>query len=185
MPVDTPGRPEQLESLFGASLLDGLHSLGGVVASVVYALLSAPDSFAAVRSDPTLVPAAFLEAARLHPAVSFTQRQTLDELLIDDVAVPAGTPVTMAWLLGNRDPDAFDDPNAFRLYRAQRAQTTFGGGLYVCPGRHIVRFVCETVLSAVAAPTVEIELAGVARWVPGTGLHELEHMPVTIRRVRR
>jgi cytochrome P450 len=183
MDDNEPGRPDVLEAVFGVSLLDGLHSLGGVIASVVHALLSAPDCLSAVRANRALVPAAFLEGVRLHPAVTLTQRHALNELVIHDVDVPQGTPVTMAWLLGNRDPAAFDDPNVFRLDRIQRPQTTFGGGFYICPGRNIVRFLSEIVLTEVTSPSVEIEPTGAAEWKPATGLHELDRMPVGVRRV--
>ena len=181
---DSANRLPALDLLFGAGLLDGLHSLGGVIASVIHALLEAPEAHAAVRGDPGLVGAASLEGVRLHPAVILTQRQALHDLSIQDVRVPAGSPVTMAWLFANRDPEAFDSPGAYRLGRGQRRQLTFGGGAYVCPGRNVVRFLTELVLTALTAPSVTIEPAGPARWVPATGLHELESMPVTLRRSR-
>ena len=181
---ETADRLPPLDALFGAGLLDGLHSLGGVIASVVHALLQAPDAHAAVCGDQRLVAPAFLEGVRLHPAVILTQRQALRDLSIHDVRVPAGSPVTMAWLFGNRDPAAFDAPWVYRLGRPQRHQSTFGGGAYVCPGRNVVRLLGEMVLAALTAPSVTIESAGPARWVPATGLHELDSMPVVLRRSR-
>lgn len=185
MEESSAGRPAVLAAMFGASLLDGLHSLGAVIASVVYGLLHAPAALAAVRADQSLVPAAFQEGVRLHPTVIFTQRHARRDLVIEDVAVPAGTAVTMAWLIGNRDPAVFDEPNTYRLGRAQRAQTTFGGGFYICPGRNLVRLLSEIVLAAVTALSVTIEPVGAASWLPATGLHELAAMPVAVRRVGR
>ena len=185
METDSPGRPASLAAMLGGSLLDGLHSLGGVIANVVNALLRAPAALADVRADHSLVPAAVTEGVRLHPAVIFTQRHALRHVVIEGVRISEGTPVTMAWLLGNRDPAAFDDPNEYRLERSQRAQTTFGGGFYICPGRNLVRFLTQIVLTSITAPSVIIEPAGDARWIPGTGLHELCRMPVVVRRVGR
>jgi cytochrome P450 len=185
MEPGAPGRPRALQALVGASLLDGLHSLGAVIANVVLTLLDAPEALAAVRADQTLIGAAFSEGVRLNPTVTLTQRHALRDLTIDDIEVPEGTPVTMAWLLGNRDPDAFPEPNTFRLDRAQRAQTTFGGGFYICPGRNLVRFLTETVLEQLTSPTLDIAAAGPAEWIPVTGLHELRSMPVKIRHLAR
>lgn len=182
MAPDSPGRPDVLADLFGASLLDGLHSLGAVIASVVHGILEAPGILAALRRDPDLVGSAFLEAIRLHPAVTFTQRSALKDLSIAGVLVPRGTPVTMAWSMGNRDPSVFPEPNVFRLDRTSRAQTTFGGGFYICPGRNLVRFLCEIVLRELATASIELKPAGRAEWVAGTALHELRTMPVSIRR---
>ena len=182
MDENSPGYPAVLEATFGASLLDGLHSLGGEIANVVHGLLQAPEALVAVRADRALVPSAFREGLRLNPIVSFTQRHALRDLTVRNTQVPEGTPVTMAWLFGNRDPTVFEDPSAFRLERSSRAQTTFGGGLYICPGRNIVRFLGEMVVGAVTESSLQIEASGPAEWVPRTGLHELESMPVAIHR---
>ena len=47
--MDEAHRPESLASLFGVSLLDGLHSLAGEIASVVHALLSSERHLAEVE----------------------------------------------------------------------------------------------------------------------------------------
>jgi cytochrome P450 len=174
-------RPETLESLFGVSLLEGLHSLSSEIASVVLALVSSGAHHAAVRADPELVSKAFYEGARLHPAVTLTQREALADFDYSGVRIPAGTPVTMVWLLGNRDPAAFDRPNAYELDRPNRSQRTFGGGFYICPGRNLVKLVCETVLAALTAPSVELALTGDASFIPGSALHEVAQMPASIR----
>jgi cytochrome P450 len=175
------GRPEPLESVFGVALLDGLHSLSSEIASVVLALLRSTRDHAAVRADPALVTKAFYEGARLHPAVTLTQREALDDFGYAGVNIPAGTSVTMVWLLGNRDPAAFDRPNEFELERPNRHQRTFGGGFYICPGRNVVKLVCETVLAALTEPSVELALAGPVSFVPGSALHEVARMPTSVR----
>ena len=176
------GRPDALEVHFGVSLLDGLHSLSSEIASVVHALLRSEEHHAAVRADGSLVSQAFHEGARLHPAVTLTQRHALTDFEYAGVAIPEGTAVTMAWLLGNRDPDAFERPNAYELERSNRPQTTFGGGFYICPGRNVVKMLCEAVLTALTAPSVEIVATGDVSFVPGSALHEVQRMPVSIRR---
>ena len=176
------GRPETLESLFGVSLLDGFHSLSSEIASVVLALVSSESDHAAVRADPRLVSKAFYEGTRLHPAVALTRREALDDFEYAGVSIPAGTPVTMVWLLGNRDPEAFDCPNKYQLERPNRSQRTFGGGFYICPGRNVVKLVCETVLTALTAQSVDVALTGDVSFVPGSALHEVARMPASIRR---
>jgi cytochrome P450 len=175
-------RPDAVEAQFGVSLLDGLHSLSSEIASVVHALLSSERHHAAVRADSSLAPQAFYEGARLHPAVTLTQRHALQDFEYAGVVIPQGTAVTMAWLFGNRDPEVFDGPNDYKFDRPNRRQTTFGGGFYICPGRNVVKLLCETVITALTAPSVEIVATGDANWVSGSGLHEIERMPVSIRR---
>ena len=185
MEDDAAGRPEVLESVFGVSLLDGLHSLGAEIANVVHALLASERHLATVRADASLVTSAFYEGARLHPAVTLTRRFALRDFQFAGVLIPAGTDVTMVWLLGNRDPTVFEEPNHYELHRPIRPQMTFGGGFYICPGRNVVKMLSEAVLSGLTQGDVEIRPAGPVEWTPNTGVHELEAMPVTIRRYIR
>jgi cytochrome P450 len=180
--MDEAYRPSSLASLFGVSLLDGLHSLASEIASIVHALLSSERHLAAVRENRNLVTSAFHEGVRLHPAVSVTSRQALRDFEYQGLVVPAGTAVTMAWLFGNRDPAAFERPGEYEFERSNRRQTTFGGGFYICPGRNVVKLLGEIVLAALTEPSVEIVPTGTARWIAGSALHELATMPVAIRR---
>jgi cytochrome P450 len=180
--MDEGDRPESLASLFGVSLLDGLHSLASEIASVVHALLSSERHLAAVREDRGLVTSAFYEGARLHPAVSVTSRQALRDFEYRGMVVPEGTAVTMAWLFGNRDPAAFERPGEYELDRSYRRQTTFGGGFYICPGRNVVKLLSEIVVKALTEPSVQIVPTGTVDWIAGSALHELDTMPVAIRR---
>lgn len=175
-------RPEPLEAVYGVALLEGLHSLSGEIASVVHALLGAPQALARVRADPSRVPDAFHEGTRLHPAVILTNRHAMADFEHDGVRIPCGTAVTMLWFFGNRDPDAFTNPNAYELDRPNRRHLTFGGGFYICPGRNVVRLLAESVLAAVTGPSVDVVPAGEVSWVPRSALHELERLPVAISR---
>jgi len=78
----------------------------------------------------------------------------------------------MLWLLGNRDPAAFDSPNEFRLDRNHRPDTTFGGGAYICPGRNIVRMFCEIALAELARPEVDFAFTGSPKWSVASAIHE-------------
>jgi hypothetical protein len=41
---------------------------------------------------------------------------------------------------------------------------------------------CETAVEVLTRPSVEITLTGDLQWVPASANHEVEAMPVTIRR---
>ena len=176
------GRPDVLHELFGVGLLDGLNALGIEVTNVVHALLSSDWHHQAVRDDPSLIANAFYEGTRLHPAITLTAREALREFEYEGLVVPEGTPVNMCWLLGNRDPAVFADPGGYAFGRQYRRHTTFGGGFYICPGRNVVKVVCEAVLGAVTDPSVHIEPAGEVRWRPRSKEHEPLSMPVAVRR---
>jgi cytochrome P450 len=174
-------KPADLAHLLAAVLMDGFHTMAVALTNVVHALMTRPDRWRAVCADPALVPSAFSEGIRLAPPTAFTQRYALADIEHAGVRIPAGTPVTMFWLAGNRDPEVFADPDRYDLSRPRAAQTTFGGGVHLCPGRSVAKMVIETVLSELVSPRVKVTITGPAdRWVPLSSMHELERMPVAV-----
>jgi cytochrome P450 len=174
-------KPDNLTLMLAATLLDGFHTMAFGLTNVVHALLTRPEQWRAVRSDPTLVPNAFHEGLRLAPPAVFTQRYALADVEHAGVSIPKGTPVTMFWLAGNRDPDVFPDPDEYDLARPVAGRTTFGGGIHLCPGRSVAKMVIETALAELVSPHIEVTVTGAAdQWVPMSSMHELERLPVSI-----
>jgi cytochrome P450 len=185
--ADEPARagvmPENIGLMLAANLIDGFHTAALGATNAVYALLGHPEALAAVKADHRLVPAAMFEGLRLEPPVIVTQRYALEEIIHQDVRIPAGTPIVMLWGAGNRDPEAFPDPLAFRLDRPMRGDTTFGGGAHICPGRGVARMLAEVVLSALTAPGITVELtSGPYQWLERSTMRQLAEMPVRISR---
>ncbi|WP_018599959.1 cytochrome P450 [Mycobacterium sp. 155] len=182
--MDDLGRPADPFVHLGAALIDGFHTLGAILSSVVYALLEAglqPE--ATDRPVMSFATAAYQEGVRLHSAITALSRWAVEDFVYDDVLIPRGTNIQMAWLLGNRDPEVFDDPATYRLDRANRVkQFSFGGGFYVCAGRSVVQALSEVLLAELAGNSIAVELAGEARWDPASLLHELKALPVALRR---
>jgi cytochrome P450 len=177
------GRPEDPFAHLGSALIDGFHTLGEMFSSVVFALVDAglqPDA----KGTPVMsfATAAYQEGSRLHPSITVLPRWATDDFVYDDVLIPKGSNIQMAWLLGNRDPEVFENPNAYMLERPNRVkQYTFGGGFYVCAGRNVVQALSELVVAELAARSVTLEPAGDARWDPGSLLHELATFPLVVR----
>lgn len=169
---------------FAMTLLDGFNTTGAFLTTQVFALAEAGIQPASVEGDPfPFGTAAFLEASRLHPAVLLTLRQATADLVHDDVFLPSGTNIVCLWLAGNRDPEVFADPLRFQLERDNRAkQLTFGGGHYVCAGRNVVQSLSEVMVAEMVRESITWELDGPAEWVPATLTHELESLPIRMRR---
>lgn len=177
------GRPSNICAHLGAGISDGFGTLAGMVANVVQSLLEAPDSLVEVRADRSLVTSAWFEGSRLNPAVLGTQQGALEDFEYDGVLVPKGTVITLLWLYGNRDPEIWDNPQEYRLQRGHRTrQSTFGGGFYICPGRHLVRFMSELVIRHLTEPSVEVEATGDIGWSKGSWVHHPSCMPLRIGR---
>jgi cytochrome P450 len=141
--------PKNLGVLIAANLMDAFHT-SGVAASVsTFMLLMHPASFDKVRSDAALVRAAVHEALRLLSPLTVTLKLARQELDFGGVRIPAGTPVVMLWAVGNRDPSVFAEPNRYILERNHGFESTFGGGVHICPGRYVADMISQVTLREV------------------------------------
>lgn len=178
--VDEPGKPANASDYIAANLFDAVHTIKVGLTNVAYSLLSNPDAREQVKRDPELIADAVQEGLRYHSPISFTQRVTVSEVVHEDVVIPPKTPVTMAWSLGNRDPESFSDPNEFRLGRSSRMAMTFGGGFHICPGRNITVLMIEAALRVWIEDGQQIALASPPKWGPASFLGQLDSIPVSI-----
>ena len=96
-----------------------------------------------VLPDPSLhdVPAPLLvaESLRMEPPVAVLPRLATQDCLVGGTEVPAGTLLLAALSGGNRDPDAFDEPDRFDPRRDGAEVLTFGVGPKFCPGWNLAR----------------------------------------------
>lgn len=183
--ADDPERagvvPDSIGLMMAANLIDGFHTAAVAASSSVYMLLLHPREMATVRAQPPLARAAVSETLRLLSPLTVTQRYVLDDMEYANVRIPQGTPIIMLWAVGNRDPRAFTDPDTFSLARPRRNETTFGGGVHICPGRYVAGMLAETVVTEVCAADVEISLAtDRCEWFGRSVLCQLAAMPVNL-----
>ena len=183
--ADDPERagivPNSIGLMMASNLIDGFHTAAVAASSSVYMLLLNPQELARVRAEPALARTAVFEALRLLSPLTVTQRYALAEFEYAGVRIPQGTPIMMLWAVGNRDPQAFEDPDTFSLARPRRNETTFGGGVHICPGRYVAGMIAETVVTEVCAAQTHISLASDrCEWFGRSVLCQLVSMPVSI-----
>jgi cytochrome P450 len=53
--------------------------------------------------------------------------------------IKSGERVVLVFGAGNRDPEAFDDPNDIMLEREDNRHLSFGGGIHRCLGSNLAR----------------------------------------------
>jgi cytochrome P450 len=181
--IDADGVPDDVGVLVGSNFFDAFHTVALALSNATYYLLSEPGVRHRVAAEPALAGTAFNEGVRLASPLMLTTRMALADVEYEGLSIPAGTPVTMVWAAGNRDPEAFDDPHRFRLDRGVKLATTFGGGTHLCPGRNAGKMLCEIALEVIAGPEFTVDLVGDSHeWVPDVGIRHLRHMPVRVRK---
>jgi cytochrome P450 len=167
-----------------ANVFDGVHTASVAISNSIYALLRSPEHLQTVRADLSHAQRAADEGLRLLVPLVHSPRLALQELEFEGVTIPQGTQIRMLIAAGNRDPEVFHRPNTYDLFRRQLNQVSFGGGMHICPGRHVIGMLVRVCIETVLAPDFTLELVDdVPQWLSGSELRQLAYMPVTMRHV--
>ena len=126
-------------------IVGAVDTTSAAVAQALDQLLDRPDELAAARAaanadDLDTVSKYVFEALRFNPQTAGLLRYCADGATIGErsvTAVPAQSTVILATLSAMFDPEAFEDPGAFRIDRAHAPYLHFGAGLHTCFGRAI------------------------------------------------
>jgi len=107
------------------------------------------------NGEDAYLKATIAESLRLRPVVPLAGRRLAEDLVTDDLELPAGTDVTAAIWMTHTDPKLYPEPFAFRPERfLESAPETyawipFGGGIRRCLGAAFAEFEMRIVLREV------------------------------------
>jgi cytochrome P450 len=109
-------------------------------------LFAHPDQLAALRGDPSLLPAAAEETLRYAAAIDSgfgSPRYATTEVQVGRVTIPKGATVLVIRQSANRDDSHFDDPDRFDITRTPSRHFSFGVGPHFCLGSSLARMELE------------------------------------------
>jgi cytochrome P450 len=179
--LDADDRLDGFGIWVATNVIDGFHTVALACSNITYCLLRSAGGITQLRADPTLAPRALAEGLRMLAPVMISARLALGDIQYNGTLIPKGTAIALLWAAGNRDPAAFDNPNAYDLMRNPRSPTTFGGGVHVCPGRYAGSMLAGAVLKALANSRARVELVSEKiEWFPRSFMRQAQQMPVTI-----
>lgn len=140
--VEVEGRPleeEEYVGMFYGWFGAGHHSTTSAMVSLIFDVFGSPRLREELRADPDLIPVAVEESLRLHPPFYGFFRRTTADTTVAEVEIPEGSDIYMGWAAANRDPQAFPEPDSFRLDRGRNRHMSFGFGIHTCPGAVLAR----------------------------------------------
>jgi cytochrome P450 len=139
---------DQIASNAGILLFGGVETTEGMITNAVLYLLGNP-SATAVDDDPSHLDAVIDESLRLEPAASVVDRYATTDATLCDAHIGRGELVRVSIAAANRDPDVFEDPDAFYPGRPRaRRHLAFAQGPHVCLGIHLARLEARAGLAA-------------------------------------
>lgn len=121
-------------------LVAGHETTVSLIANGTLALLSNPDQFNLLRSQPHLIESAVEELLRydgpLQTAEMSYARETFN---LHGVTIPQGSIVLAAILSANRDETVFENANDLDIARTPNKHLAFGKGIHYCLGAPLAR----------------------------------------------
>ena len=99
-------------------------------------------------ADRSLIPQAIEEGLRYESPVLLTPRVTTRPTELSGVAIPQSAVVTAMVASANRDPEVYDNPDTFDIFRDAHQHMSFGTGPHLCLGMHLARLETRVALNA-------------------------------------
>src|SRR3989454_8103706 len=125
---------EELLAMLILLLVAGNETTTHLIGNAVLAFLAHPEALAAVRADPSRVPAAVEEVLRFSSPVQMDPRLATRETRLHDVTIAAGEGV-LCWLgSANRDEAGYGPAEGVGIGRQRKPDVAFGFGPHYCLG---------------------------------------------------
>lgn len=117
----------------------GHETTTNLIGNGMLALLRNPDALAWLREDLDRVPQAIEELLRYDAPVQFVTRVAQEDLEIEGLPVPGGSPLFLLLGAANRDPTVFHEPDRLVLERDPNRHLAFGHASHFCLGAPLAR----------------------------------------------
>ncbi|WP_405792258.1 cytochrome P450 [Streptomyces sp. NBC_01506] len=166
-------------------LIAGHETTANMIALGTLALLEHPAQLALLRDsdDPKLVASAVEELLRyLNIVHNGRRRVALEDIDIAGHRVRAGEGLIVANDIGNRDPDAFPEPDRLDIERDARHHVAFGFGIHQCLGQPLARLELQIVYSTLYRRVPTLRLAADIGRIPfkhDGSVYGVYELPVT------
>ena len=150
----------------------------------LFALLTHLDQFEEVKADRALLPDAVEEGLRWNPTAPYFYRMVMKDTVFYDVEIPEGSVLELCLGPANRDPERWDNADAFDMHREKRTNMAFGLGTHRCLGMNVARVEIETGINALldAFPNLRLDPDAPTPFITG-GLEQQgpSGLPVLLR----
>jgi cytochrome P450 len=160
----------ELLNILQQLLVGGNETTTSLITNLFWRILERPELYQELRHRPDLDGVAVEESLRFDAPVLGLYRTNTEEVEMHDVTIPTTTKAMATYGAANRDPDAFDDPETFRLDRdldhLRRTHLAFGLGRHFCPGAHLSRMEARIVLRRVLDRLPDLRLNGDTTRIP-------------------
>ena len=149
---------------------------GGVVA-----LNKFPGEYDKLRRDPSLIPNMVSEIIRWQTPLAYMRRSAKVDTELRGQRIKAGDKVVMWYASGNRDPEAIENPDEFRIDRPNaRRHLSFGFGIHRCMGNRLAELQLRILWEEILRRFHSVEVVGEPRRVYSSFINGYINLPVKL-----
>jgi cytochrome P450 len=141
-------------------LIAGHESTANMISLGAVALLRHPETLEQFRTDPSVARVTVEELLRFFSISDpITSRVATADITIGGFTIREGEGMVIPNAAANRDPDVFDQPDAFNIHRDARRHFAFGYGAHQCLGQHLARLELEIAYTTLFSRVPSLRLA--------------------------
>ncbi len=182
VPVDgEPLTATEFDNYFLLLVVAGNETTRHTISHSMLALLEHPDQLALLQHKPELIPSAVEEMLRWASPVYHFRRTATRDVELRGRYIRQGDKVVMWFASGNRDEDAFGNPQDFDVTRHPNDHVTFGkGGPHFCLGNNLARLEIRLMFETLLPRLKSIEHAGEVTRVRSNFVNGIKKFPVRV-----
>lgn len=156
---DEPLEMAEMLSIIQQLLVAGNETTTKFLTEMVRLLCENPDEFAKLQADPSRAKAVGEEALRLSTPTQGMFRVVQDDVEVAGCPLSEGDRAVIMFSAANRDPDVFEDPEAFNPDRENiTSHLAFGKGTHFCLGAALSRLEGKVAAEELAARLGSVKL---------------------------
>lgn len=137
----------EIATICYSQLFAGHETTTSLIGNGIRELLLHPESWKAICDDSSLIPNAIEEILRYSPSIVSWRRKALEDSIIGEIPVPAGSNLLLIMGSGNRDEANFENGESFDINRENsKEHLSFGYGIHFCLGSPLAKLEFKIVL---------------------------------------
>jgi cholest-4-en-3-one 26-monooxygenase len=171
----------ELLSYYFLLVVAGNETTRNAASGGLLAMIENPGELRKLRDNPNLINHAAEEIVRwTTPVIQFC-RTAVEDVELHGKQIRKGDAFCLFYPSANRDEEAFEDPDVFRVDRRPNPHLGFGIGEHFCLGANLARLELRVIFGELAQRLDEIELAGPYERMRSSFLGGVKRMPIRYR----
>ena len=171
---------QEMLSVMLLILVAGNETTRNLIGNGVLALLRNPEQLRRLREDRALLDTAVDELLRYDSPVQLDGRAAREDVEIGGKRIRAGDVVISILGAANRDPEAFDDPEALDVGRSGNSHLSFGRGVHYCLGGPLAIMEARAALAGLLDRYSSMRLAMEPEYREGVALRGVERLWIEV-----